>query len=89
MFKTGRYVLSEKSFINAMGRSQGLDQKDLQDHLYINIVVSPDPFSLTPSPSSAVNAPQNTEEMEISKRDSCITCTARVYKQKQKITCKI
>jgi hypothetical protein len=45
-----------------LGRSQGLDQKDLQDYLYINIVVSPDPFSPTPSPSSAVNAPENTEE---------------------------
>lgn len=71
-----------------MGRSQGLDQKDLQDHLYINIVVSPDPFSPTPSPS-AMNSPEKTEEMEISKRDSCITCTARIYEQKQKITCKI
>jgi hypothetical protein len=54
--------LSEKSFINAIGTPQGLDQKDLQEHLYVNILVSPDPFSPTPSSSSAVNAPENTEE---------------------------
>jgi hypothetical protein len=67
--------------------SQGLVQKDLQEHLYISVVVSSDPRSPTPLPSSAVKVPENTEEvqttlnhhMEISKWDSRhITCTASV-----------
>lgn len=45
-----------------MGRSQGLVQKDFQEHLYTSIVVFPDLFCPTPSPSSAVKAPENTEE---------------------------
>jgi hypothetical protein len=41
---------------------RALTKKTSKSISYINIVVSPDPLSLTPSPSSAVNAPENTEE---------------------------
>jgi len=55
-------LLPERSFINETGRSQGHVQMASKSVSTSTVVVSPDPLSPTPSTSSVVKLPQNTEE---------------------------
>jgi len=53
--------LPYKSFFNKTYRSQGHVQKTSKCVCTSNVLVSPDPFSPTPSTASAMKTPEKTE----------------------------